>query len=398
MRAVAYLFNRYPEATLTTLRREVRAVEQTGLTVCLFAHRPSLQPLASAADKDEAERTKYLAASGLMPLFRSLLRVSVRHPRRFLAALVYIARLRPIDIRKFGYLAVACHLLESLKVAPVDVIHVHFAQNSAVVALITRALGGPPWTMTVHGPEDTDTSHMVGLAARARAANGTMAISRVAANTVRTAVDDRSFPVRVQYMGVDDYYLAAPRPLQDKKRIICIARFVERKGHIVLIAALDILRSRNMLPQVDLVGDGPVRDSVHDDVEHRGLSSHVNFRGWQSEEEVRDSIDASCLMVLPSFAEGLPVSIMEAFARERPVVASDVGAINELVEHNISGILVKAGDIGGLAQALEDMMTKDIDTLSAMGRRGHAAVRERHQAARNASDLVSFWEKATSRS
>jgi hypothetical protein len=67
MRAVAYLFNRYPEATLTTLRREVNAVAGTGLTVYRYAHRPSMQPLSGWLDRAEAEQTVYLTSGGLIP-------------------------------------------------------------------------------------------------------------------------------------------------------------------------------------------------------------------------------------------------------------------------------------------------------------------------------------------
>lgn len=173
---------------LTTLRREVHAVAGSGLTVHRFAHRPSLQPLASQTDRAEAEQTEYLAAGGMMPLLPSLVRACLRHSVKSAAALRILLRLRPVAFRNVGYLAMACKLAGSLRAAQIDLLHAHFAQNSAAVAILAHTLGEPPWTMTVHGPEDLDSAHLCGLGMRVRSASTTIAISKLAANSIRHAV------------------------------------------------------------------------------------------------------------------------------------------------------------------------------------------------------------------
>jgi glycosyltransferase involved in cell wall biosynthesis len=392
MRAVAYLLNRYPEATLTTVRREVRAVSDAGLTVYRFAHRQSLQPLASPADLAEAEQTQYLAAGSLMPLLLSLIRTCLRNPTKFIAALRVIFKLTPKSFRHAAYLAIACRFIERLGAAPVDLIHTHFAQNSAIVAMLARALGGPPWTMTVHGPEDIDADHLPGLASRVRAASTTVTVSQHAADVVLDVVGPGSVDVRVVGMGVDDFYLEEPVPIHEGSPIVCIARFVERKGHSVLIEALDILKSWDVLPLVQLIGDGPLSAEVSADVERRGLSNQIKFLGWQSEKDIRQCIDASAFLVLPSYAEGLPVSIMEAFARSRPVIASNVGAISELVQNGVTGMLVTPGNALCLAKAIEALLANKPNVLFDMGLRGRKIVEQRHDSRKSAVSLLKIWQ------
>lgn len=396
MRAVAYLFNRYPEATLTTLRREVHAVVGTGLTVRRFAHRPSLQPLAGQADRAEADRTRYLAAAGLLPLLLSLIGSLLRHPVRFVAALRIMLNLRPPAFRHIGYLAMACRLTGYLRGEQIDLVHTHFAQNSAVVAMLAHALGGPPWTMTVHGPEDLDIGNRDGLAMKVRAAGTTIAISNFAANSIRRAVAPHAAKVHVVGMGIDAFYLEAPVSIKSGSPIVCVARLVARKGHFVLIDAIDRLKSQGFRPTVELIGDGPLKEDLSAMIERRGLSEQVKFCGWQSEEGVRRRIDASSFVVLPSTAEGLPVSVMEAFARARPVIACDVGAISELVHDGVNGALVAPDDPRSLADALATFASKKPDELFQMGLLGRCEVAERHDARKNAETLVRIWQATIS--
>lgn len=392
MRAIAYLFNRYPEATLTTLRREVHAVEATGLTVYRFAHRPSVQPVASGADRFEADRTRYLASGRLVALLSALIRVALQRPRKFIAALWIMLTLRPMSFSQVGYLAIACRLMDDLSAKPVDILHIHFAQNSAAVAMMVQALGGPPWTMTVHGPEDIDDRNLKGLSVRVSAANATITISDHAAEVVRGVIASPFLNVHVVRMGVDAFYLAPPAPIPPVRSLICIARFVRRKGHSILIDAVDMLRSRGIRAVVNLIGDGPLQPEVSYQVERRGLSPQVKILGWQSEKAIREYIDASTFLVLPSYAEGLPVVIMEAFARARPVIASNVGAVNELVQDGLSGLLVPPGDAGDLANAIEQLLSTETSLLFDMGLHGRRKAVEQSDATKNGKELAAIWD------
>lgn len=397
MRVVAYLVNRYPETSLTGVRREIDAVGDSGMRVLRFAHRPSLQPLASDKDRLEASATEYLAEGSSGPLALALFRVLVTHPRRFAGSLRKLLTLRPLGFSHIAYLALACRLFERLKAEGVDHLHTHFAQSSAAVAMLTHALGGPPWTMTIHGPEDLEPGNSRRLATLSLAANKAVAISEWAAAATRRSVEPSNIDVRVVGMGVADEYLSPTVAMNDSGPLVCVGRLDNRKGHAVLLESLTLLRQAACTPSVELIGDGPCRDALAMEIERRGLTRQVTICGWLSERGVREKLDACRFLVLPSLAEGLPVAIMEAFARARPVIATDVAGIRELVRDDENGLVVAAGDPVGLSHAIKALLSQSTDELSRLGLCGRAAVLDRFDSKRNAQALIGIWREISTR-
>ncbi|MGH8249598.1 MAG: glycosyltransferase family 4 protein [Steroidobacteraceae bacterium] len=391
MEVVAYLINRYPEASLTTLRREIEAVESAGIRILRFAHRPSLQPFAAEKDRLEAKLTEYLVTGNCLDLAVPLARMLVRHPVRLARTIRLMLSLGRANLRHVAYLALACRLLERLEAGQAEHLHVHFAQSSAVVAMLAHSLGGPPWTMTVHGPEDFEPSRMRSLHVLAASSNATIAISRWASDATRRVVEPRAADVRVVRMGVDDQFLGPPVPVSASGAIVCIARLDRRKGHSVLFAAVQALRASGQTPHIELIGDGPCRQELQIEAERRGLAGQVTFSGWLTQEGVRDRLDRCRFVVLPSLAEGLPVSIMEAFARARPVVATGVGGITELVRHMENGMVATPGDAAGLADAMKTLLTMSPAALLELGMRGRSTVMEQFDSRANAGTLISIW-------
>jgi glycosyltransferase involved in cell wall biosynthesis len=121
------------------------------------------------------------------------------------------------------------------------------------------------------------------------------------------------------------------------------------------------------------------------------LADHVKLIGWRNTSDVRSEIQEARALVLPSFAEGLPVVLMESLALGRPVVTTYVAGIPELVRHGINGWLVPAGDISALTEALADVLQTPLDRLAVMGRDGAEAVRVSHDARREAERLVELF-------
>src|ERR1700722_16319708 len=117
-------------------------------------------------------------------------------------------------------------------------------------------------------------------------------------------------------------------------------------------------------------GDGPLRAALEDRVRVLGLGDRVRITGWLSGEAVRQELLDARLMVLPSFAEGLPVVLMEALALGRPVVSTYIAGIPELVENGVNGWLVPAGSVTALADALAKALRAPTETLARMGRVG----------------------------
>jgi glycosyltransferase involved in cell wall biosynthesis len=393
VKVVAYLVNRYPEASLTAIRREIDAVTRTGIEVLRFAHRPSIQPLGGDRDRAEAKITEYLVAGNIFGLVRSFLASLLSRPSQVLKAVALTLGLKPLKIRNFSYLLLASRLQERLRAQHAEHLHVHFALGSAVVAMLARALGGPPWSMTVHGPEDLAAENLHLLSVLANRTHATVAISARAAHSVLEAVKPRIARVTVIGMGVDEGFLDEPTPIDPSGQIACVARLEARKGHAILFQAIEKLRDLGHSPRLKLIGDGPLRDQLEAHVKSRGLGRQVEFAGWLPERQVKESLDHCRFLVLPSHSEGLPVSIMESFARARPVIASDVAGIPELVRAHENGLLVPPGDADALAASIRSFLEMPVTRLFELGMHGRSQVMNRFHSARNAQALIPVWRR-----
>jgi colanic acid/amylovoran biosynthesis glycosyltransferase len=392
MSRIAYLVNRYPEASLAAIGREIRGVLSAGVDVSRFAHRPSDQPILSPIEREEAAVTRYLATGSMFSLLGAFLRQAISSPMRMMRASRELRVMLRAGSANVGHLLLACRLVEHLKAARVDCLHVHFAMSSAVVAMLTRLLGGPPWTLTVHGPEEFDAARATTFASLVRAASATVAVSEWAAGFAARIDTQSGHSPRLVRMGVDSDYLSAPAAMDPSGPILCIARLDRRKGHDVLLAALDLIPRDRRNFQIELIGDGPLRHELESAVARHGFSSFVRFRGWLSQPEVLARLDACRCLVMPSLAEGLPVALMEAFARARPVIATSVGGITELVTHRVNGLVVPAGDVVGLSRAVLEIVEATPGQLSEWGHSGRRSIEIGFNSSRNAQALAAIWE------
>jgi glycosyltransferase involved in cell wall biosynthesis len=180
----------------------------------------------------------------------------------------------------------------------------------------------------------------------------------------------------------------------DLPRIVCVGRLAEQKGQVLLLRALAVLASEGVQFELVLAGDGPLRPMIEAEIRRLGLASHVRITGWLDGTAVRREIEAARGLVLPSFAEGLPVVLMEALALGRPVVTTYVAGTPELVRGGVHGWLVPAGSVEDLAAALRELLTTPPARLAVMGKAGAARVAERHDAVREAGKLAALFRTA----
>jgi glycosyltransferase involved in cell wall biosynthesis len=320
-------------------------------------------------------------------------------PRRFLKSLALAVRLgRRSDrglLRHLIYFVEACALLRLLTRRNVDHVHAHFGTNSATTALFCRTLGGPSYSFTVHGPEEFDKPEFLHLGTKIEHAAFVVAVSDFGQSQLfRTCGYEQWSKVHVVHCGVDaSFHDVAPTPPAAEPRLTCVARLHEQKGLPMLVDAVALLRKNGVPVQVTIVGDGPLRGLLEQRIAELGLGDAIRLAGWMSNAEVRRELLASRALVLPSFAEGLPVVIMESLALHRPVISTYVAGIPELVEHNVCGKLVPAGAVEPLAVAMCEILEASVDRLAAMGAEGARRVRREHGAATEAAKLAALVER-----
>jgi glycosyltransferase involved in cell wall biosynthesis len=192
--------------------------------------------------------------------------------------------------------------------------------------------------------------------------------------------------------GLDAPFLdAEPSPAPSAPKLVSVGRLVEQKGQLVLVEAAARLRDEGIAFEIDLIGDGPMRGDLVSAIDRLGLGDRVKLLGWRSNSGVREAIRGARALVLPSFAEGLPVVLMESLALARPAISTYVAGIPELVEPGVSGWLVPPGAVEALASAMKAALLARPEDLDRMGRAGRAIVARRHDASRSASLLASLF-------
>src|SRR5262249_55467140 len=181
MKTIAYVVPTYPMPSQTFIRREVAALEARGWTIHRFAMRRYDRDLAEPADRAERDRTEYILDAGAAGLARAVVGEALGRPRRWLAALATAVRMGHRSEKglawHLAYLAEACHLRRRLAACGARHLHAHFGTNAAAVATLCRVLGGPPYSVTIHGPEEFDAPRPLALREKARHADFVVAVS-----------------------------------------------------------------------------------------------------------------------------------------------------------------------------------------------------------------------------
>jgi glycosyltransferase involved in cell wall biosynthesis len=398
---IAYLTNQYPKVSHTFIRREIVALESEGVEVERYSVRRTNEKLSDPADVAEADQTHVVLDGGVKRLGTAIAKTVARHPLGFVKALKRSVSMGVNSergvVRHFAYLAEACVLRDWFERESIDHVHVHFGTNSATVALLCKELGGPGYSMTVHGPEEFDKPDLIRLREKLESAEFVAGVSSFGKSQLMRLTNEQEQweKVHVVRCGVDSQFLEAePTPVPSDKRLVCVGRLSPQKGQLLLIEAAAQLEKSGADFELVLVGDGELRELIERGIAEHGLEKHVRITGWSSNDEVRREIVAARALVLPSFAEGLPVVIMEALGLGRPVVSTYIAGIPELVETGKNGWLVPAGSVDALVRAMREVLDADPKKLGELGREGQRRVRELHDIRSNARVLRKLIEGA----
>jgi glycosyltransferase involved in cell wall biosynthesis len=373
---VAYLINQYPKTSHTFIRREIQALERAGVEIFRISIRGWDAPLVDPDDVVERKKTRYVLQSGVLALLLGVFRTALSHPVLFVRALVLTFRMgwraeRPLPVH-FVYLAEACLICRWLQSETVQHLHAHFGTNSAEVAMLAHQLGGPSWSFTVHGPEEFDKPHFIGLPEKIRRSSFVVAISSYGRSQLfRLVAPSLWTKIHVVRCGLDRTFFEVPTDRVKKPnstRFICVGRICEQKGQLLLLRAAARLRLKSANFEVVFAGDGEMREELDRAIAHEGLDDLVRITGWIDSSRIREELLDATALVLPSFAEGLPIAILEAMSLSRPVISTFVGGIPELVVNDKNGWIVPAGDLELLLDAMEKCIRTPKSDLDEMGR------------------------------
>lgn len=397
---VAYLVNQYPKISHVFIRREILAVEREGCQVLRCSLRRSVDKLVDPLDVEEAGKTHTVLDAGWTGLLQSVASVAVKHPVRLWCAVLLALRVGKRSerglLRHLVYLAEACVLVGWFVTEKIEHVHAHFGTNSTTVAMLCHEIGGPSYSFTAHGPEEFDKALLLGLGDKIARAAFIAAISSYGRSQLfRRCAFQQWQKIQVARCGVDEAFLGPePAAMPATRRLVSIGRLCEQKGQLLLVEAMARLHRDGRKVELVLIGDGALRCEIEAAILRNGLEKHVRILGWADEATIRRTLDESCAFVLPSFAEGLPVVIMEAMARARPVLSTFVAGIPELVVPGRNGWLVPAGSVEALVDGVRKILDTPLEQLIEMGLRGREDVQSQHEIGSIARALVAHFRAA----
>lgn len=394
MTRIAYLVSDYDAPSHTFVRREAAALQILGADIVAFSIRPSSNPGGHVASVLGRSPWAYLSV---------LIASAVKQPQRFFSTWYLAVRHRPPGLR--AILWAQFHFVEALALARLlsqagaSHLHVHFANSGATVAMLAAFFLRLPWSLTLHGISETDFPAGLLLPDKiARAKFVACASYFMQAQAMRMVPPDQWHKFQIVRCGVDSHRLGemtSDLAHSSLPKLICVGRLSPEKGHLGLLEVISRLRARGIDCLLNLVGDGPLRPAIEDVVERMGLGDRVSLAGFLTEDETLAAIASSDILVLPSFMEGLPVVLIEALAMGKPVVASRIAGIPELVEHGRSGLLFTPSDLLNLEEVLARILVDRTDWVT-LGLAGKARVRREFDTLQIAKTLLNIFQKASS--
>lgn len=402
-RKLAYIVSQYPKVSHSFIRREILALEKRGWQIFRLSTSGWNLELADPEDILERDKTTYILKEGPFKLAIAILLQAFRSPRRFFSAFILACRMMRKSDRPFiwhlFYFAEACWVAPRIGERGITHIHAHFAGNNAELAMLVGELANVGYSVTVHGPDEFDRTRWRTLSEKLGRATFVVAISSFTRAQILRMLNDREWDkVKVIHCGLDASSfigLDAIAP-SEAKRLVCVGRLGDQKGQLFLVKAIDALVKEGRKFELVLVGDGEHRAAIERLISEKNLAEFVQVTGWASGSRVKEEILRARALILPSFAEGLPVVIMEAMALGRPVLSTYVAGIPELVVDGQTGWLFPAGSEKDMLNAIRLCLDTPKEVLRKMGELARSRVAERHDVAKEVESLAELFEKALS--
>jgi len=399
---VAYLTGEYPKVSHTFIQREVAALRDAGVEVvtCTIRRAAPKDVLADQKAEEAATFCVLEAARNPARLLAAHARTLARSPGGWLSALGLALRTRPPGLKALlwqaFYFAEAAVLAEHLRARGVVHLHNHFGNSSCSVAMLASALSGIPFSFTEHGPAIFFEPERWALGEKIARARFVVAISHFCRSQLMLFSDPVHWgKIAIVHCGVDPAaYGRAPRGAFGK-RAIFVGRLDPVKGVLLLLEAFARVLRDHPEARLTIIGDGPARGEAEARAAGLGLGAAVTFAGYRTQAEVAAHLEEADLLVLPSFAEGVPVVLMEAMASRIPVIASRVAGVPELVEDGVAGFTVPPGDVATLADRMARLMA-DPEAARAMGDAGRRAVEAGFDIAREGAWLAQIFRQGGS--
>jgi glycosyltransferase involved in cell wall biosynthesis len=398
---VAYIMSRFPKLTETFILYEMLAMRQQGIQVEVY---PLLREREAVM---HPEAVQFVNIAHFQPfislrMIRANLHFLWKKPFVYLKTLWDVLRANWGSFNFFtgviGIFPKTVLFAYQMRAAKVQHVHAHFASHPAAAGFIIHRLVGIPYSFTAHGSDLHRDRHML----REKVAEAAFAAAISEYNQELIISECRGNyreKVKVVHCGVDTEVFRArshETPYEKGENpflILCVGTLHEVKGQAYLIEACRQLQERGFSLECHFVGDGPDKEALTDLVRQAGLADKVHFHGKLTRDEIARLLLDADVLTAPSVPtrdgrrEGIPMVLMEAMGSGVPVIASNLSGIPELVNDQLTGLLVPPRDATSLADALQRYL-KDRELRHRLGRAGREKVVEEFDLNKNAARLA----------
>src|SRR6476619_765628 len=399
---LGYLYSRYPVISQTFCDAEMLALERRGIELVIGSVYPPLTSLRHEHIARLRAPIHYAPPQEILRIVERGAKTGRKWPRDLVEQ--HEGRYGPMA-KAEQRARNALYFAEFFARTGVDHVHVHFANRAAHTALFLKEISGIPFSVTAHGQDfmkDLGSDDL--LREICAAAEFVAAETDYSRDLLRQRCPDSAAKIHRVYNGIDLERFPVPHSCNGNRipRIVSVGRLVAFKGFDDLIDACAAIARRRIDFVCDIIGDGPLRETLQAKIEHLDLSSRVNLLGSLSQDAVLEKLQAADIFALASTTDAqgatdvFPTVILEAMASARPVVSTCLAGIPELVVDGQSGMLVPPGDSTVLAQALEQLL-RDPELRLRFGDAGRARIEQHFRIEQTVEPLIEMLERSCSR-
>jgi colanic acid/amylovoran biosynthesis glycosyltransferase len=379
---VGYVLKMYPRLSETFVLDEILGIEAAGVEVSVYSLRLPVDGKFQRGVADVRGPVRYLpgfGSSAALEAFHMVRGLGPQAAQRLDRALAFLDRLP--EQRRASLLVQGLHLAEAVQRDRLQHLHAHFMTVAAHTAYLAHVFTDVPFTVTAHAKdiyrEAVDPDVFREVAGSAVAAVTVCEANRSYIQTSLLGVQSEAHVVRI-YNGLAlDRIPPGHDSVRERSLLLGVGRLVEKKGYDVLLRACRILADRGRSFRCVVIGEGDQRGSLLSLRGELGLQDVVELPGAMPRDEILGWMARARALVAPCVTgddgnrDALPTVALEALASSLPIVATRVGGIPEIVDHDVDGLLVEEGDAQALAAALERMLEDDLmwTRLSRAGRR-----------------------------
>lgn len=400
-KSLAYIVSQYPMLSMIFIIREVLQLRALGFNIDVASINASDRAAEglTAAEANESALTYYVKPHGVKGGLAAHFKTLVRYPAGYFRGWKLLFRLAGADLKALAYNLV--YFTEALMTGVwmrekgQTHLHAHLGSQAATVAMYVKTIHGFGFSITVHGPDEFYNAPGQYLTEKVITADFICCISNFArSQLMKLSPYEHWHKLEVARLGVDPEVFApkAFNPAPEVFEVICVGRLAPAKGQHILVEAINRLVEEGRNIRLRIVGDGEDRPSLEQQVTQLGLGEHVIFEGAVNQDRIRDLYSRADIFSIPSFAEGIPVVLMEAMAMEIPCVTTRITGIPELIRNGIDGLLVAPSDSDELANALARLMD-DPELREQLGKHGRIRVVEDYNLPKNVDRLAGVFSR-----